>query len=183
MDGPYFIAGGAFMRILKIELVGVLQPKSAGLDLNSDAVQAQLYRELDSLRLDIAERIRAKAVAYLPAEYAVFVRVAFERSGNRALATFWIDDPTVAGFSGLLARRAWQLSLPILSHVFREAVQERLQTLAVEVDDKKSRISSFAPTRAWYSPLAIALTVAALSAVYWLFAHGALMGAVRRVLA
>lgn len=170
------------MRILKIELHGVLQPRTEGLDLNSEAVQSQLYRELDSLRLDIAERIRTKAIAYLPPDYAVFVRVGFARVGNRAMATFWIDDPTVTGISGLLARRAWRLSLPILSHVFREAIQERLQTLAVEVDDNKSRISSFAPTRAWHSPVVIALVVAALSALYWLFAHGALMGVLHRAL-
>ena len=51
------------MRILKIELTGILQPKTEGLDLSSEAVQSQLYRELDALRLDLAERIRAKATS------------------------------------------------------------------------------------------------------------------------
>ena len=169
------------MRILKIELAGVLQPRSEGMNLESDAVQIQLYRELDQLSTEIAERIRLKAIAYLPAEYAVFVRLAFERAGNKAFATFWIDDPSVSGVSGLLARRAWKLSIPILSHVFREAVQERLQTLSVDVDDSKARIGSFAPTRAWYSPFAIALAVAAASTLYWLVAHTAVVSFMRRL--
>ena len=170
------------MRILKIELTGVLQPKTEGLDLSLEAVQSQLYRELDVLRLDLAERIRAKATAYLPAHYTIFVRVNFDRQGNKAAATFWIDDPTVAGMSGLLARRAWKLSVPILSHVFREAVQDRLQTLTVAVDDGKARIASYAPMRGWYSPLAIALGVAVLSAIYWLYVHGSVLAALRRSL-
>ena len=36
----------------------VLQPKPDGLNLESDAVQTQLYRELDALRLELADRIR-----------------------------------------------------------------------------------------------------------------------------
>lgn len=170
------------MRILKIELTGVLHPKAEGLDLSSEAVQSQLYRELDALRLDLAERIRTKATAYLPADYTVFVRVNFERPGNKVAATFWIDDPAVSGMSGMLARRAWKLSVPILSHVFRDAVQERLQTLTVVVDDSKARIASYAPTRGWYSPAAIALGVAAVSAIYWLYVHGTLLAALRRSL-
>ncbi|MEQ1695805.1 MAG: hypothetical protein ABL901_08190 [Hyphomicrobiaceae bacterium] len=170
------------MRILKIELTGILQPKAEGLDLSSEAVQSQLYRELDALRLDLAERIRAKAAAYLPAHYTIFVRVNFERTGNKVTTTYWIDDPAVSGMSGLLARRAWKLSVPILSHVFRESVQERLQTLTVAVDDTKARIASYAPSRGWYSPLSIALGVAAVSAVYWLYVHGTLLAALRRSL-
>lgn len=171
---------GDDMRILKIELPGVLHPKAAGLDLSQEAVANQLYRELESLRADLAERIRAKAAVYLPAGYTLFVRVAFERAGHKAIATFWIDDPSVTGVSGVLARRAWKLSVPILSHIFREAVQERLQTLAVEVDESKARVSAFAPTRAWYSPMAIAAGVAILSAIYWLYAHGAILSALKR---
>ena len=170
------------MRILKIELAGVLQPRSEGMNLESDAVQIQLYRELDQLSTEIAERIRLKAIAYLPAEYAVFVRVAFERAGNKAFATFWIDDPSVSGVSGLLARRAWKLSIPILSHVFREAVQERLQTLSVDVADSKARIGSFAPTRAWQNPIVVAAAVLLLSALYWLMVHTQLMAILRRLL-
>ena len=42
------------MRILKIELAGVLQPRNEGMNLESDAVQIQLYRELDQLSTEIA---------------------------------------------------------------------------------------------------------------------------------
>jgi hypothetical protein len=169
------------MRILKIELTGVLRPKTEGIDLASDGVASQLYRELDQLRPDIAERIRIKAVALLPSEYAIFVRTSFERVGNKALVTFWIDDPSVAGVSGLLARRAWTLSIPILSHVFREAIQERLQTLVVDVDNRAARVASFAPTRAWYSPLVVGITAVFLSAVYWFVLHDAIVAAFRRL--
>jgi hypothetical protein len=169
------------MRILKIELAGVLRPRSEGLDLGADEVSGQLYRELDQLRFELAERIRAKAIALLPAEYAVFVRTSFERVGNKALVTFWIDDPSVAGVSGLLARRAWTLSIPILSHVFRESIQERLQTLVVDVDSRAARVSSFAPTRAWYSPLVVGLTAVFLSAAYWFVLHDAIVAAFRRL--
>ena len=105
-----------------------------------------------------------------------------QQNRNKAAATFWIDDPAVAGMSGLLARRAWKLSVPILSHVFREAVQDRLQTLTVAVDDGKARIASYAPMRGWYSPLAIAAGVAVLSAIYWLYVHGSVLAALRRSL-
>ena len=170
------------MRVLKIELSGVLQPKGEGPNLESDVVATQLFRELDGLKLDLAERMRAKATAYLPADYVVFVRVAFQRVGTRVNATFWIDDPTISGLSGLLARRAWRLSVPILAHVFREAVQERLQTFGVLVDDTKPAITAFAPTRGWYNPIFIAVVVAALSALYWLAIHGPLWGSMRGLL-
>ena len=168
------------MRILKIELPGVLHAKSADLNLDDPAVQTRLYRELDALKAELAERIRAKAGVYLPPGYTQFVRVAFEPQGNKVRVMVWIDDPTVSGFSGLLARRAWQLSVPILSHVVREAVQERLQTLAVEVDEAKAKVSAFAPARAVYSPVVVAVMVALLSSIYWLYAHGALVTALQR---
>jgi hypothetical protein len=131
----------------------------------------------------VAERIRAKAMVYLPADYTVFVRVDFVREGNRVQVVFWIDDPAVSGVSGLLARRAWRLSLPILSHVVREAMAERLQTLLVEVDESKAKVAAFAPARTWYSPGVIALVVAGLSALYWLYAHPGVAGLVRRAVA
>ena len=169
------------MRIVKIELPGVLHAKSADLKLDDPAVRTRLLRELEGLRNDLADRIRAKASVYLPPNYTPFVRVAFDPNGTLAArVVVWIDDPTVTGVSGLLARRAWQLSVPILAHVVREAVQERLQTLAIEVDEARAKVSAFAPARAIYSPAAIALIVAVLSALYWLYAHGALISMLRR---
>ena len=168
------------MRILKIELPGVMHAKSPDLNLDDPAVQTRLYRELDALRAELAERIRAKAGAYLPPGYTQFVRVAFEPQGNKVRVTVWVDDPSVSGVSGLLARRAWQLSVPILSHVVREAVQERLQTLAVEVDEARAKVSAFAPTRAVYDPTVIAVVVALLSALYWLYGHAAIVAALHR---
>lgn len=163
------------MRILKIHVTGVLRSMQPAVDLGQEPVKAQLFRDLEALRYELGERIRAKAMSYLPPHYAIFVRVTFEPAGNKAIATFWIDDPTVSGVNGLLARRAWKLSTPILSHVVREAFQERLQTFALEVDDSKAKVESFAATRGWYSaPILVLMAIAATSA-YWLFAHRAVM--------
>ena len=169
------------MRIVKIELPGLLHAKDAGLNLDDPTVCARLMRELDGLRGELADRIRAKAAVYLPPTYTPFVRVAFDPQGAPAArVVVWIDDPTVTGVSGLLARRAWQLSVPILAHIVREAVQERLQTLAIEVDESRAKVSAFAPARGYTSPAAIALAVALLSALYWLYAHAALLALLRR---
>jgi len=163
------------MRILKIELPGVLRSNAADLALEDPAVQSRLFRELDPLRLELAERIRAKATLYLPASYTIYTRIAFEPLGNKANVVVWVDDPTVSGLSGLLARRAWQLSVPILSHVVREVVQERLQTLAIEIDEKRAKVVAFAPARAWRSPVIVALAAAIGASAYWLFGHAHLM--------
>lgn len=159
------------MRILKIQISGVLRSLQATVDLTQEPVKQQLFRDLESLRYELGERIRAKAMNYLPPHYAIFARIGFDAASNKAIATFWIDDPSVRGFSGLLARRAWKLSTPILSHVVREAVQERLQTFTLDVDEGKTRVEAFAATRGWHSAMVlIPLAILATSA-FWLFAQ------------
>ena len=170
------------MRILKLDMPGVLHSKSADIKLDEPAVQAQVFRELDKLSGELADRIRAKATAYLPRDYTLFSRVAFDPRGNRVDIVMWIDDPTVSGFSSLLARRAWQLSVPILAHIVREAAEERLQTLAIEIEEARTRVSAFAPSRAWRNPVIIAVGSAVLASLYWLWLHSALMGLLRRTI-
>lgn len=159
------------MRIMKIEVKGTLRSLQPGVDLALEPVKAQLYRDLEGLKLDLAERVRAKAVNYLPSHYALFVRIGFEPAANRTVATFWIDDPTVRGFSGLLARRAWKLSTPILGHVLREAIQERLQAFTLDVDENRTRVASFAEVRGWYSPPALIAGAVLLTSGYWAYGH------------
>jgi len=161
------------MRIMKIRLTGTLRALQPGIDLALDPVRTQLYRDLDGLKLELAERIRAKAVTYLPAGYAIFVRIAFEPVANRTVATFWIDDPTVSGMSALLARRAWKLSAPILSHILRESVQERLQSFALDIDEPRTRIDAFAAIRGWYSAPALIAATVVLTSLYWAHGHAA----------
>lgn len=139
------------MRIMKIRLSGVLRSTQPGIDLDQEPVRSQLFRDLEPLRYELGERIRVKAIGYLPANYAVFVRVTYEPAGRRIVATFWIDDPAISGMAGILARRAWTLSLPILAHVFRDAIQERLQTFVLEPEDAKAHVDSFAAARGWQS--------------------------------
>lgn len=156
------------MRILKLELPGTLHALGADLKLDDPAVQSRLYPELDKLSNELADRIRIKAAAYLPRGYTFFSRVTFDPDGHRVRITMWIDAPAVTGFAGLLARRAWQLSVPIMAHIVREAAQERLQTLAIEIDEGKSRVYAYAPTRAWSNPVIVGVAVAGLASLYWL---------------
>jgi hypothetical protein len=69
---------------------------------------------LDALKEELGESVRRRAVDYFPSGYTVFVRFFFWIDDNRAKVILWIDDPTVAWPSGLLARRAWRLSIPIV---------------------------------------------------------------------
>jgi hypothetical protein len=164
------------MRILKIRLSGVLRSSQPGVDLDQEQVRSQLFRDLEALRYELGERIRVKAVGYLPQTYSVFVRVTFEPTYKRIVATYWIDDPSVSGFDGILARRAWRLSLPILGHVFREAIQERLQTFQLDLEDNRAKIDSFAASRAWQSPPVIALLAIAATSLIWFYALPLLRG-------
>ncbi len=161
------------MRIMKIQVTGTLRSMQPGVDLTLEPVRTQLYRDLDGLKLELAERVRAKAVNYLPAQYAVFIRLAFNAPANKIIATFWIDDPTVSGFSGLLARRAWKLSTPILAHVLREAIQERLQTFSIDIDEPQTRVEAFAAVRGWFSPPAIVAMTVLFTSAYWVFGYAA----------
>lgn len=169
------------MRILKLDLPGRLHALGPDLQLDDPAVQARLYPELDKISGELGDRIRFKAKAYLPRGYTLFSRVAFEPDGHRVRVTMWIDDPTVTGFAGLLARRAWQLSVPIMAHIVREAAQERLQTLAIEIDEEKSRVFAFAPSRAWSNPIILGAGVVVLVSLYWLVLNDWVASALRHM--
>jgi hypothetical protein len=159
------------MRILKIELPASIASADPDVSLASDLLREQLRRELDALKEELGESVRQRAMTYFPSDYTVFVRFAFWVDSNKANVTVWIDDPTVRWPTGLFARRAWKLSIPIVSHIVAEVFQARAKSIRLDIDEKRARIVSFAPLRGWQDPAILAAAVALISAGYWLFLH------------
>ena len=159
------------MRLLKIELPASIASADPDVSLASDLLREQLRRELDALKEELGESVRQRAMAYFPSDYTVFVRFSFSVDDNRANVTVWIDDPTVRWPTGLFARRAWKLSIPIVSHIVAEVFQARAKSIRLDIDEKRARIVSFAPLRGWQDPVILAVAVALISTGYWLFLH------------
>jgi hypothetical protein len=156
------------MRIFKIELPATIASVDPDISLASDQLRAQLSRELEALTHELAENVRQRAATYFPPEFTVFVRFAFFTEDNRAQVTLWIDDPTVSWPSGLFARRAWRLLVPMVTHVVRESFEARVQSIRIDIDEKKARVASLAPARAWNDPVILAVFVTLLGAAFWL---------------
>lgn len=148
------------MRLLRIELTGHFQSSSPSVSLESEPVRAQLLREIEHLGPELAEGCRQRVASYFPSDYTVFVRMVpdIERAGARFLV--WIDDPTIGWPAGLLARRAWKLSVPVLSHALADAFASRLNGVRLVVDRDRARIVSLAPRRLWSDPLVLFITAA-----------------------
>jgi hypothetical protein len=159
------------MRILKIELPATIASADPDVSLASDLLREQLRRELDALKEELGEGVRQRATAYFPSDYTVFVRFFFSVDDNRADVTVWIDDPTVRWPTGLFARRAWKLSIPIVCHIVAEVFQARAKSISLDIDEKRARIVSFAPLRGWQDPAILAVVVALISTGYWVFLH------------
>ena len=161
----------AVMRILKIELPATLTSTDPDVSLASDSLRDQLRRELDALKDDFAEDVRRRATGYVPSGFTIFVRFFFNVDDNSAKVILWIDDPTVRWPSGLFARRAWRLSVPIVSHIAKETFEARVKSIGITINEKKARVASFAPTRGWLDPVILTVMVALISAGYWLVVH------------
>jgi len=155
------------MRILRIELPAWLKANNTQINLKSEAVREQLRREMEALKGELSEIIRERANAYFPSEYTVFVRMYFEAGTNRASTTVWVDDPNVRWPAALFARRAWALSIPILSHIIKETFEERVQSISLDINEKKARIDSFTPLRGWSDPIVLTVIILALSGGFW----------------
>ena len=159
------------MRVFKVELPVTLGSLDPDLDLTDASVRQQLYEELESLNGELSETIRQRVATYFPPSYTIFARCAFPIGNGNPRVTVWIDDPTVRWPSGLFARRAWTLSVPILSHIVRETFEARLPAVQVDLNERKARIASLAPTRGWLDPVILSIAVALLSAGVWLVAY------------
>ena len=156
------------MRIFKIELPATITSVDPDISLASDQLRAQLSRELEALTHELGENVRQRAATYFPPEFTVFVRFAFFIEDNRARVTLWIDDPTVRWPSGLFARRAWRLLVPVVTHVVRESFEARVRSIRIDIDERKARVASLAPARAWNDPAILAVFVTLLGAAFWL---------------
>jgi len=170
------------MRIFKIELPAAIKSIDPDISLASDALREQLRRELDALTHELGENVRQRAATYFPADFTVFVRFTFQTEANRADVTLWIDDPTVRWPSGLFARRAWRLLLPLVTHIVRDTFEARVTSIRIDIDEKKARVVALAPARAWNDPAIVAAVVTVIGAGYWLMVHPWVWGWLRRVL-
>src|SRR5262249_1976102 len=157
------------MRILKFELPATLASIDPDISLASDVLREQLHRELDALKDQLAEQVRQRAIPYFPSDYTVFVR--FWVGEDRARVILWIEDPTVRWPSGLLARRAWKLSIPIVTHIVKEVFEARVKSIRIDINERKVRVSSLAPVRGWLDPVLLTVVVTAINAAYWLIIH------------
>jgi hypothetical protein len=155
------------MRILRIQLNGYLRPTHPGVKLENKDVRQQFHKEMDALLTELTEAIRKRIASYLPEDYSVFVRFLLAEEADSAKVLVWVDDPTIRWPAGLLSRRAWKLSVPVLSHAISESFAERIQGIALDIDRSDSRVSSFAPMRLWSDPVVIGLGVTALASAVW----------------
>lgn len=163
--------GSYFMRVFKIDLPATLVSLDPNVDLTVDSVRQQLYSELGAIKGEFGEDMRQRIAAYFPPGYTAFVRMQFPASENQSVATVWIDDPTIRWPSGLFARSAWKLSIPILAHIVKETLESRLPSVRVDVHERKARIMSLAPARGWLDPVLVAIAVALISAMLWLYGY------------
>jgi hypothetical protein len=170
------------MRIFKIELPATFQSVNPDIVLGSNELSRWLFQELEGLRRDIVETIRARVAAYFPSNYEVFVRLQLEPDDHSVRVIIWIDDPNISWPAGLLARRAWSLSIPILAYVVADTFSEKLEHVELKVDETKTHINAFAPARFWKDPLVLTMVVATLATLYWVFLHEALVGALQSLL-
>jgi hypothetical protein len=115
--------------------------------------------------------VRARAATYFPSDYTVFVRLSFSVDDHAAKVTLWIDDPNVRWPNGLFARRAWKLSVPIMTHIVKDIFDSRLRSIRFDVNERKARVGAFAPTRGWTDPVILSGIVALATTFYWLVLH------------
>jgi hypothetical protein len=159
------------MRIFKIVLPATIRSTDPDVSLASDGLREQLARELDAVKQELGEMVRARAVTYFPSDYTVFVRLSFSVEDHAAKVTLWIDDPNVRWPNGLFARRAWKLSVPIMTHIVKEIFDARLRSIRFDINERKARVSAFGPTRSWTDPVILIASVALLTTVYWFVVH------------
>jgi len=157
------------MRVLRIELRASLRATSPSVRLEDEDVQRQFHHELDGLIPELTETSRRRISSYFPTEYSVFVRIMHETAANTAKILVWVDDPTIRWPAGLLARRAWKLSVPVLSHALSDTFEQRIDGVYLKFERSNARIASLAPMRIWSDPVALIIAVFALTTLFWLY--------------
>lgn len=157
------------MRIIRIELPAVLGSADPAISLASDEIRAQLFRELKALDSDLNEAVRQRAKSYFPESFSVFVRTILAPDRLGTTTELWIVDPNIGWPAGLLTRRAWTLFIPILAHVVRDAMSSRFQGVLFDMREDAARVAVFAPTRAWYDPVVVAVAAFLLATLLWLY--------------
>ena len=142
-----------------------------GVSLASELLRAQLHRELDVSKDELGEEVRRRAISYFPSDYTVFVRF-----------FFWVGDKRAKVIlcrrpHGSLAKRAsctkstWKLSVAIVIHIIKEVFEARVKSIRMDINEKKVRVASLAPTRGWLDPVVLTVIVTLISAGYWLVVH------------
>ena len=157
------------MRVLRIELRASLHANSPSIKFQDEEVRRRFYDEMDGLIPELTEISRRRIASYFPADYSVFVRIKFEPAADTANIVIWVDDPTIRWPAGLLARRAWKLSVPVLSHALSETFDQRIQGVAMRFERSSARITSLAPMRIWSDPIVLIIGVFGATTLFWLF--------------
>ena len=157
------------MRVLRIELRALLRANSPSVRFDDEDVQRQFHQELDGLIPELTELSRRRIASYFPADYSVFVRITHEPAGNTANILVWVDDPTIRWPAGLLARRAWKLSVPVLSHALSDTFEQRIDGVSLQFERSNARITSLAPMRFWSDPVVLIIGVFVLTTLLWLY--------------
>lgn len=157
------------MRMMRFEFTATVKSLSPGISLEPANVRRQFFQELQEIVPELTELCRRRIASYFPADYSVFVRIALAPDTGGIRFVIWIDDPTIRWPAGLLARRAWKLSVPVLAHAVSDAFAERLQGVQVIVDRQAARITALAPRRIWSDPVVMTVMAAAASAVAILY--------------
>jgi hypothetical protein len=157
------------MRVLRIELLATLHASSPSVKFETEDVRRQFYLEVDGLIPEITEVSRRRIVSLFPSDYSVFVRMTLQPEVDTAKILIWVDDPTIRWPAGLLARRAWKLSVPVLSHALTETFEQRIQGISLQIERSNARITSLAPMRIWSDPIVLILGIFSLTSIFWLY--------------
>lgn len=159
------------MRVIKIDLPASLSPADPEISLVSDEIRGQLFQELAAADTEMNETIRQRAIAYFPEAYSVFVRTILAPDRVQTSTELWIVDPTIRWPKGLLTRSAWRLFVPILAHVVRDSMSDRMPGVKFHMKEQDAKVTVLAPTRTYRDPVILVALTFVLTTAYWLLVH------------
>jgi len=158
-----------FMRVLRIELRATLVANNPSVRFDTEGVHRQFYEEMAGLIPELTEVSRKRIASLFPSDYSVFVRMTLQPEADSANIRIWVDDPTIRWPAGLLARRAWKLSVPVLSHALSDTFEQRIQGISMQIERSNACITSLAPMRIWSDPVVLIFGIFGLTTVFWLY--------------